>query len=95
MFLFIIKYFISIVEGLIFVREVKVGFCEVSCKNNIGVKECMEKVVGFYVVFKRCYMYIYRLSKFMLCLIVFKIVMNLLENLIVLYIRMFINCKNY
>lgn len=89
------KHLISTAEGLTLAREVKAGFCEVSCKNNIGVKECMEKAVGFYAVFKRCHMYIHRSSKLMLCLIVFKTAMNSLENLIVLYIRMLINCKNY
>lgn len=87
------QHLISTAEGLTLAREVKAGFCEVSCKNNIGVKECIEHAVGLYAVFKRCHMYIHRSSKLMLCLIVFKTAMNSLENLIVLYIRMLINCK--
>lgn len=87
------QHLISTAEGLTLAREVKAGFCEVSCKNNIGVKEFIEHAVGLYAVFKRCHMYIHRSSKLMLCLIVFKTAMNSLDNLIVLYIRMLINCK--
>lgn len=43
------KHLISTAEGLTLAREVKAGFCEVSCKNNIGVKECMEKAVKLVV----------------------------------------------
>lgn len=70
------QHLISREEGYELAREVKAGFYEVSCKNNIGVKECMELAVGLYAVFKRCHMYIHRSSKLMLCLIVFKTALN-------------------
>lgn len=43
------QHLISTAEGLTLASEVKAGFCEVSCKNNIGVKECMEKAVKLVV----------------------------------------------
>lgn len=64
------QHLISTAEGLTLASEVKAGFCEVSCKNNIGVKECMEKAVGFYSVFRRCHMYTY------VMFIVFKAALN-------------------